>query len=159
MVRISRYLAIVVLVIAVVSVAMGATFIYQSIDKENLMREIMRAEKVTYGLPEENVKQGDVIDTPEEAQAVADTVREHRHGIAPTYQELLDGGKYDPTNPKHLTYTQAVNLENYLYLGVLGFGVTTAITATGAFMILVGIALGAIGVVLFELARRVSWAG
>lgn len=155
----SRYLAIVVLVIAVVSVAMGATFIYQAIDKENLMRGMMRAEKVTYGLPEERVKQGDVIDTPAEAQAVADIVREHRHSIAPTYQELLGAGKYDPTNPKHLTYTQALNLENYLYLGVLGFGVTTAITATGAFMILAGIGFAAIGVVLLGLTRRVSQAG
>ncbi len=120
------------------------------------MRGMMQAEKVTLGIPEAAAKAGDVIDTAKEAQAAADIVRGHRHGIAPTYQELLGGRQYDPTNPKQLSYTQAVNLENYLYVGVLGFGVTTAITATGAFMILVGIAFGATGMVLLRLARRIS---
>ena len=47
-------------------------------------------------------------------------------------------------------------MENYLYLAVLGFGVTTVITVTGVFMILTGIALGSIGAVLLGLARRIS---
>jgi len=156
MVRISRYLAILVLILAVVSIGVGATFIYQAQDKETWMKDAMRAEKVTFGIPEAAAKAGDVIDTPEEAQAAADTIREHRHSIAPTYQELLGGGQYDPTNPKHLTYSQAINMENYLYLSVLGFGVTTALKGAGAFMILAGIAFGATGVVLLRLARRAS---
>ncbi len=116
----------------------------------------MQEEKVTFGIPEAAAKAGDVIDTPEEAQAAADTIREHRHSIAPTYQDLLGGGKYDPTNPKHLTYSQAINMENYLYLSVLGFGVTTALAGVGAFMLLVGIAFGATGVVLLELVKRMQ---
>ena len=154
MARISRYLAILVLILAVVSIGVGATFIFQAQDKATWIKEAMRTEKVTFGIPEAAAKAGDVIDTPQEAQAAADTIREHRHGIAPTYQELLGGGKYDPTNPKHLTYSQAINMENYLYLSVLGFGVTTALKGVGAFMILVGIAFGATGVVLFELVKR-----
>jgi len=47
-------------------------------------------------------------------------------------------------------------MENYLYLAVLGFGVTTVIIGTGAFMIITGLALGATGVVLLGLARRIS---
>jgi hypothetical protein len=154
MVHISRYLAMLVLILGVVSIAIGATFIFQAQDKATWMKEAMRTEKVTFGIPEAAAKVGDVIDTPEEAQAAADTIREHRHSIAPTYQDLLGGGKYDPTNPKHLTYSQAINMENYLYLSVLGFGVTTALMGVGAFMILVGIAFGATGVVLFELVKR-----
>ncbi|MBM4447039.1 MAG: hypothetical protein FJ023_06790 [Chloroflexi bacterium] len=156
MVRINKYLAVVVLVLSAVSIAIGATFIYQAVDKKTWMEQAMRAEKVTFGIPEDEAKAGDVIDTAEEAQAAADTIREHRHGIAPTYQELLGGGKYDPTNPKHLTYSQAINMENYLYLSVLGFGVTTALSGVGTFMILVGIAFAATGVVLLELVKRIQ---
>jgi len=55
-----------------------------------------------------------------------------------------------------LSYAQALNLENYLYLAVLGFGVTDIVLASGVFMIIMGIALGATGVTLFALARRAS---
>ena len=156
MLRISQYLATLVLVLAVVSVAVGATFVYQAVEKENWMREAMRIEKVTLGLPENEAKSGEVVDSPEEAQIAGDTIREHRRGIASTYDELLAGGRYDPNNPQQLSYAQALNMENYLYLAVLGFGVTTVIMGTGAFMILMGIALGATGVALLGLARRVS---
>ena len=111
MVRISQYLAIMVLVLSVVSIVIGATFIYQAIDKKTWMEEAMRAEKVTLGIPEAEAKAGNVVDTAEEAQVAADTIREHRRGIALTYQALLGGGKYDSTNPEHLTYTQALNME------------------------------------------------
>jgi len=113
----------------------------------------MRAEKVTYLLPEEEVEKGNVIDTAEEAQKVADTVKEHRHQIAPTYNDLLKGGKYDPTNPQHLTYSQAINLENYLYLGVLALGLTQVALGSGIFMTVTGVALGATGVALLGLGR------
>jgi hypothetical protein len=46
-------------------------------------------------------------------------------------------------------------MENYLYLAVLGFGVTTVILGTGAFMIITGFALGVTGIVLLRLTREV----
>lgn len=156
MIRISRFPAILVLIVAVVSIGIGATFIFQAHDKEAWMKDAMQTENVTLDIPEDAVRAGDVIDTPAEAQAAADTIREHRHGIAPTYQVLLGGKEYDPTNRQQLTYSQAINMENYLYLSVLGFGVTTALTGVGVFMILVGIAFAAIGVVLLELANRMQ---
>ncbi len=154
--RTSQYLAVKVLVLAAISVAMGMAFVYQGIEKETWIREAMRMEKVTLGLPESAVKAGEVIDSSEEAQAAADTIREHRRTIALSYQELLGSGRYDPTNPKHLTYAQALNMENYLYLAVLGFGVTTVVIAVGAFMIIVGISLGCVGIVLLKLTKRIS---
>lgn len=156
MVRISQYLTVMVLVLAAVSVALGAVFIYQGIEKETWMREAMRVEKITLGLPENTVEAGEVIDSPEEAQAIADMIREHRRAIAPSYQELLGEDRFDPTNLKQLTYAQALNMENYLYLAVLGFGVTTVVIAVGAFMVIVGISLGAIGVTLLKLTGRIS---
>ena len=156
MLRISQYLAIMVLFLAMVSVAMGTTFICQAVETESWMKEAMQLEKVTLGLEESAVAKGEVVDTAEEAQASGDILREHRRGIAATYDELLAGERYDPTNPEHLSYAQALNMENYLYLAVLGFGVTTVIVVTGVFMILMGFALGGTGVALLGLVRRIS---
>ena len=147
----SRYVAIAVLLLGLVSFAMGIAFIVQGQATAGYMRDAMQQEQITLGLEE-----GEVVDSAAEAQAAGDVVREHRHGISETYSELLGEGRFDPTNPAHLSYAQALNLENYLYLAVLGFGVTTAVTVSGVFMIVTGIALGGTGIVLFELARRRS---
>ncbi len=154
--RISRYLAIGVLLLGVVGVVIGSVFITQAIEKNNWMSEAMRAENVTLGLSKEQINKGEVVDNAKEAQAAADTIRGHRQKIAPTYNDLLGGKSYDPTNLQQLKYTQALNMENYLYLAVLGFGVTTVIIGTGVFMIITGLALGATGVVLLRLAGRAS---
>lgn len=156
--RISRYLAIIVLLFGVVGVVVGSVFIEQAMSKNKWITEAMQAENVTLGLSEEQIAKGEVVDSAKEAQAAADTIREHRRSIAPTYNDLMaaSGGKYDPTNPKDLSYTQALNMENYLYMAVLSFGVTTEIIGTGVFMIIIGLGLGATGAVLFRLAREVA---
>ncbi len=148
-----RKLAILILVLGLVGIAIGAVFVYQGIAKQSMIQTAMPQENVTYLLPKEEAEKGNVIDTASEAQKVADTVREHRHNIAPTYDALLAGGQYDPTNPKHLTYSQAINLENYLYLGVLALGLTQVVSASGVFMIVTGIAFGGTGIVLLRLAK------
>ena len=148
-----RFLAAIAILLGVVAIVMGAVFVAQGVEKDNWMREAMREEQVTLGLSEEQIEKGEVVDSLEEAQHAGDTIREHRRSIAPTYEELLGGGRYDPTNPQHLSYAQALNMENYLYLAVLGFGVTTVIMATGAFMIVTGLALGGIGIALLRLAK------
>jgi hypothetical protein len=68
----------------------------------------------------------------------------------------LAGGRYDPTNPAHLSYAQAINMENYLYLGVLAFGLTDVVLGSGVVMILTGVALGGIGVALRGLLKEKS---
>ena len=156
MVRMSRYLAILVLILGVVGIVVGSVFITQAVEKDNWMREAMRVERVTLSLSDEQIAEGQVIDSLEEAQIAGDTIREHRRNIAPTYEDLLGGGRYDPTNPEQLSYAQALNMENYLYLAVLGFGVTTVIIGTGVFMVITGFALGVTGVVLFRLSGRIA---
>jgi len=148
--RMSYYLSIIVILLGAVAIVVGAVFIYQAHDKESWMKEAMREERVTLGLTEVQIAAGEVIDTAEEAMTAGDTIREHRRSIASSYQELLAGGQYDPTNPEQLSYAQALNMENYLYLAVLGFGVTTVIYGVGAFMLVVGVALVGTGVVLFQ---------
>jgi len=134
-----KKLGLAVIVLAMISLAMGAVFIQQGYAKEAFLVDSMTQEQITISGVE------GIIDTPGEAQIAGDTVREHRHGIAPTYGDLLGGGQYDPTNPQQLTYAQALNLENYLYLAVASFGVFTVVKVTGVFMIVVSLALGATG--------------
>lgn len=149
----TKYLWIMVLALAVVAFALGTVFIVQGVDKSNWMKEAMRLEKVTVGIDESAAAQGDVVDSLNEAQHAGDTIREHRRGIAPTYEDLLAGERFDPTIPEHLTYAQAMNLENYLYVAVLGFGVTQMLIGSGVFMLVMGIALGVTGLAL---RRRAS---
>ncbi len=134
-----KKLGIIVIVFAVISLAMGIAFVQQGFAKEAYMVEVMKQEQIEVSGVE------GIIDTAEEAQIAGDTVREHRHGIAPTYGDLLGGDHFNPTEPKQLTYAQALNLENYLYLAVASFGIFTVVKATGAFMVVVGLALGTAG--------------
>lgn len=156
MVRMIRYLASLVIFLSIVSLAMGVVFIVQGVSKENWMKTAMQQEKITVGLSDTQIKRGEVIDNGTELQVAGDTIRGHRHAIAPTYSDLLGGKPFDPTNPKQLTYVQGLNLENYLYLGVLGFGVTQVVMATGVFMIVMAIALAATGVALCRLSRGLT---
>jgi len=153
--RISRYLAIVVLLLGVVGIVIGAVFIGLGVTRNNELKEAMRVEHVTLGI-EEAATKGQIIDSLEEAKEAGDTIREHRRGIAATYEDLLGGERFDPTEPIQLTYAQALNLENYLYLAVVAFGLTQSVIASGVFMVVTGIGLGGTGVVLLGLARKIS---
>ena len=152
--NLTRSLVLVVLFVGVVAIVMGAVFIGLGASRDNQLKEAMRVEHVTLGI--ESELEGEVIDSLPEAQKAGDAIREHRRGIAMSYSDLLGEGRYDPTNPEHLTYAQALNLENYLYLAVVAFGLTQAVTATGVFMAITGIALGGTGVVLYRLNQKVS---
>jgi hypothetical protein len=150
-----RKLAVLVVVLGAVVFVVGAFFIGEAISKQIYITDAMRQEKVTLGLTPAQIAAGDVIDTASEAQAVADKVRADRHAIAPTYTDLLaaSGGKYDPTNPKDLSYTQALNLENYLYTAVLSFGVVQVTLGTGVAFLIVGIAIVVGGMTLRRLVQ------
>jgi hypothetical protein len=50
-----------------------------------------------------------------------------------------------------------MNLENYLYMAVLAFGVVQITLAAGAFMVITGIAFGVIALVLFKLSKKVAF--
>lgn len=149
-----RKLAIVVVLLGVVGIAMGGVFVGQGVVKNNQLVEAMQVEHIILPLHPEETEEPSAIDSAEEAQAAGDLIREHRRGIAPTYQALLGEGRFDPTNPQHLSYAQALNMENYLYLAVVGFGLIQSVMASGAFMIITGLALGATGLVLLRLARE-----
>jgi hypothetical protein len=150
-----KTLSILILIFGAVALVMGITFIYEGVSKDIYLTDVMKQENVKLSaLGVTGDKANDIIDNAETAQIAGDTVRGHRHAIAPTYTDLLAGGKFDPTNPKDETYAQALNLENYLYVGVLSFGVTDIAMASGGFMLVMALALGATGFVLFKVADK-----
>ena len=149
-----RSLSIIVVLLGVVAIVVGFAFIGLGVARNYELKEAMRVEHVTLGIEGEETNQ--VIDSLNESKAAGDTIREHRRGIAPTYEELLGGGRYDPSNPQQLTYAQALNLENYLYLAVVAFGLTQAVMGTGAFMILTGLAIGGTGIALYQVQHRLT---
>ena len=143
---IAKKLGIIVIIFAVLSLAMGIAFVQQGFAKEAYLADAMKQEQIEVAGVES------IIDTAEEALIAGDTVREHRHGIAPTYGDLLGGDRFNPTKPEQLTYAQALNLENYLYLAVASFGLFTVVKAAGAFMVVMGLALGAAGFGLMRIS-------
>ena len=152
-----RLLAALIAVFGVIGLVVGIVVVSVAYDKQVWMTDAMKQEKVQLAaLGVKGVGADEIIDNAAKAQIAADTVRSHRQSIAPTYSDLMAGGKFDPTNIKHLTYAQAMNLENYLYLGVLGFGVAQLAMGVGAFMVLTGLAFGIIGLVLFRLASQLK---
>jgi len=147
-----RLLASIVILLAVVALVLGVVFVVQGVTKNNELKEAMRVEHIVLGV-EGAETTGQVIDTLEEAKTAGDIIREHRRGIAATYEDLLGGQHFNPEDPRQLTYAQALNLENYLYLAVVAFGLVTISLGAGVFMIVTSLALGATGVVLLKLPQ------
>ena len=150
----------IVMIMAVAAIVIGIVFIYMGVSKADYIHDQMVAEKVPASIGGGNLT--GYVDSAAKAQAVADTIKKHRQSIAPSYGNLTrygNGGKggYDPVSTapyppdptktigqEMLDYTQALNMENYLYMGVFALGFTQAVTVIGVFMILVGIALMAV---------------
>ncbi len=156
--RLGRFIGLAVMGLAVAAMVIGVVFVVEGQSKANYIKEQMRAEQVTtavLGIP--GADPDNLIDSAAEAQAVADKIKEHRHSIAPTYADLMalsPTGKYDPSIPAHLSYSQAMNLENYLYMGVASLGLTTVTIVSGIGMIVTGLALSLTGLALMLLARK-----
>jgi hypothetical protein len=149
-----KAISIVVALLGIAAIVIGAVFVGLGMSRNNELVQAMRQEKVALGIEQSDAQAGQVIDSLGEALKAGDTIREHRRSIAPSYSDLLAGGQYDPTNPRQLTYSQAMNLENYLYLAVVAFGLTQAVMGSGAFMVLTGLALVGTGVVLYRVTQK-----
>jgi len=151
--RISQYLAIIVLFLGVVGLAMGIVFIVQGATTSETIKEGLRAEKVTLGLPEageEGYIEGNVVDTTAELQAAQDILLEHMRDRYETYGDTERG------SPERTSYLDGLTLMNSMYIAAMGLGVSTVIIVSGVFMIITGLALGASGVVLLRLTREIS---
>jgi hypothetical protein len=150
--KLVKYLGIVILLLGVAAIVIGGVFITEGVMKNNLIVDRMNVEKVSLNLDPNHPEVFTPINNADDAQKAADLIAEHRRSIAPTYQDLLNqgNGRFDPTNPTDLTYAQAMNLENYLYMAVTAFGLIQSTMANGAFMIIVGLAVGLVGFLIFR---------
>ena len=142
-------LSLIIIIFGIVALAMGVVFVQQGFAKEAFLVDATEQEQIT--LPG---SEGVIVNDSKTAEAAADVVRDHRRGIAPTYGDLLAGEKFNPTDPSQLSYAQAMNIENYLYLAVTAFGVFTVVKAAGAFMIVAGLALGTTGYAVWRSDRN-----
>ena len=141
-------LGLLVIIFGIIALAMGIVFVQQGFEKESWLVRTMSSEQIA--MPDGS---GTIVDSSALAEAAGDLVREHRHGIAPTYGDLLGDEHFNPADPAQLTYAQAMNIENYLYLAVTAFGVFIVVKAAGAFMIVMGLAIGVTGYALWSLGR------
>src|SRR5208283_2581046 len=147
---------LVVLMLGIIGLGIGGAFVGVGFAKNNQIATYLRAEKVTLGLSSSQIAAGKVVDNLSEAEAAALKLTADRQQIAPTYNALLAGKQFDPTNTTQLEYAQAMNLQTNIYTAVLAFGLAESIMADGAFMLAAGIAFIVVAVVLFKLAKTLD---
>lgn len=150
----SRLVLVGVLIVGLVCIGAGTAFIALGAQKHQFLTSALDEEQITLGINDSQLSKGEVVDTMEETQIAGDIVRQHRHEIAPTYGALLGGDYFDPTDPEQLTYAQAMNIENYLYLATNSFGVTYLTMGIGATLLAIGAALIALALILYGWIKR-----
>jgi len=146
-----RLLAVAVMLGGLVSLVIGIVFIVQSVSVKAQVTEGLAAEGQTSQLPEEGEEgyfEGNVVDTAEEAAAVAEYLLGHIHGEdgTDTYGNLPRGSE------ERASYLDGFSLVTGLNLAVMGFGVAQIALAAGVVMITSGLALGGTGFAIYRLA-------
>jgi hypothetical protein len=150
----NRILSILVLLAGLVGVLVGVIFVFEGVSKNTLIVDRMAVENITLAIDPGNPTQVTNVMNADDAQKTADLIASHRRKIAPSYQALLGGKPFNSSNTTQLTYAQAMNLENYLYLAVTAFGLIQVVMAAGAFMIVTGIGLVLTGLVLLRIPDK-----
>ena len=146
----SRVAVLLVLILAVVSLVLGAVFIVEGTTVSGEIREELQAEKVTLGLPgeeDEGYIAGNVVDTTAELQAAQSVLLEHMRDSYGTYGDTERGSE------ERVSYLDGTTLMNSMYIAEMGFGVSTVIIVSGAFMVIAGLALGTISVCQLRLNK------
>jgi len=150
-----KYIGMAIAALGVIGLAVGGVFVGVAVHENSYITTQMRQQAVTLGLTKDQVAKGEVVDNAAEAQVAASTLGEHLKSIAPTYGALTaKSGKFDPTNATQLDYGQGLNLQNAMNLVVLGYGVDQLILGTGAALIVLGLGLGAAGILLTRQASK-----
>ncbi len=153
-----RLLAVGVMLGGLVSLVIGIVFIVQSVSVKAQVTEGLAAEGQTSQLPEEGEEgyfEGNVVDTADEAAAVAEYLLGHIHdtgdsGGTSTYANLERGSE------ERASYLDGFSLVTGLNLAVAAFGVAQIALAAGVVMITTGLSLGAAGFIVYRLDRGTS---
>ena len=159
MVRRTKYLAMVIVLLGIVSLAVGGVFVGLAAQKNAYVTDQLRQQHITTGLTKAQIAEGEVVDNAQTAQAAADKLRHDLISISPTYSALMaknSTGKYDPTNLTDLDYTQGLNMENALNVAVLGYGFLQATFVGGLTLIAIGVAFIGSGLIMLDLNKKIS---
>ncbi len=148
--RLRIYGAIFVIVLSIVSIAVGGVFIAQGLTTKQLIVDGLRSERVTLAIEESEALSDEMVDTLEEAQVAAETITQHLRERYGTYADTARGSE------ERATYLDGLTLINSLNLAAMSFGMVTVIIVSGVLLIIMGLATGTIGVAMVELARRVD---
>jgi hypothetical protein len=137
----SKTLALITLIVSFISIALGAFFIAQGFNKANLITKTMVAQNITYGSADGTIE--GIIDTPQEAAAMAAILEEHRAALG-SYTSL------QRDDPNRQTILNAMTMENSLTMAQMGYGLTQVVEGTGVFMVIIGLTIGAGGVMVMR---------
>lgn len=136
-----------VVIVGVVSLVIGIVFIAQATTTSAEIKAGLQDEDVTLGLPaegEDGYVEGNVVDTTAELEAARSILLEH---LRDSYGTYGDTGR---DSPERTSYLDGLTLMNSMYIATMGYGVSTAITGMGVSLIIVGIALGTTGILLWQ---------
>ncbi len=135
MTNIGKRTALLVLVVALVAIAMGGVFVGLGFQKAAIIKDAMVAQNIKYTGAGGSIV--GIIDTPQDAQVMANVLAEHQKALG-SYSDMAKD------DPNLQTILNAMTMQNSLNMAVMGFGLTDVVKATGGFMILMGLTLGAI---------------
>ena len=132
---IGKRISFLVLIAGLIAIVCGGVFIGLGFQKAHMITEKMAEQQITYTGAGGSIN--GIIDTPSEAQAMSDVLAEHQASLG-IYSQL---SRDDPNRAQIL---DAMTMQNSLNLAIMGYGLTDVVKASGAFMIVVGLALGVI---------------
>jgi hypothetical protein len=155
----TKYMAMLIAIMGLVIVVMGGAYLGIAFQKNALVTDSLRAQKITLGLTPDQIAAGKLVDDGPTAMVAAQTLNEHLGKIAPTYGDLMasntkTAGKFDPTNPSNITYGQGLTMETGFNLAVLTFGFIQETMVTGVALIIIGLVIGLLGLTILGLAKK-----
>jgi hypothetical protein len=124
-------------VFGAVLLVFGGFFVYKALDAKALITAELMDEAVITG--DDAAIPGVMVLDAATAQAESDVIKAHTFGKYGPYSEM------DREDPNRATYLKGVTLRNALNMAVMGYGIADLAMATGAVIMLIGFAAGAMG--------------
>lgn len=142
---IKRLFPIALIVLGVVFAGAGAYTVYRGFDAQDQVRSELQAQNIV--TPGDARTPNTQVKDVETAQAMADIIQVHAMestgGL--TYAEM------DRDDPARQTALNAANLRTSLYTSVMAFEVSNLVIGLGLMIIVMGVAVGGLGVALASL--------